>query len=467
MVSGLAVSARPALAQGEGESPPIIQSVSFEIARNQGVDPYFGPFDPNEPFDPASELAREGDWILITVVVSDADLPDEELFVRKTSTWLPWPASPSPEPPQMPGDTPNFHAPLYRSVGAGTATIYFRFLVPQWLGANQARLRGVIDWDVRWEIQIEVSNSESPGEEDPVDVYSFVLYAVEQVAFRPPNPPPFADAGSDRVVPRGMRIILDGSRTYDYYNVGFDVTNENIFEKDTLTFTWEWISGPVRVDPEQDDPHSPYAIVQLDVPDPNQPYVYRLLVDDNVNALPSSDTVQITVLDELPPETPPVAIIEGPAHAQPVGSVVTLVSRSYDPDRPDDPNGLLLEYRWQQTSELGEPLAPEEFRDAFQPLTGLTEKQSSWQALTPGTFYFRLLVSDGQFLSNATFAVEVIERETSAVTETADSAADKAADSGSTPDELAPTLPAGACGAGFLPLAAAPLAYCLVARRRG
>jgi hypothetical protein len=465
--------ALPALAQDD-ETPPIIESLSLEIGRNMGVTPY-GPFEPLVPFNPATELAREGDWIRITVVVTDNDLPEnsDSIFVRKTSVWLPLVTSPAPEPPPMPGDTPGFRAPRYTSIGVGTATFIIDFIIPEWIGVNQARLRGEIDWDVRWAVTIEVSAEEDPGEDTFISIAGFMLYAVEQTAFRPPNPPPFADAGADQTVPRGLEVILNGSRTYDYYNAGFDVTSEDVFEKDTLTFTWEWISGPIRVDPvpyPAGDSHSPIAIVTLNVPndpdDPNDVYVYRLTVDDNVNALPSTDSVRIRVLDELPPKTPPRAVIEGPANPQPVGAIITLVSRSTDPDRPDDPNGILLDYRWQQTNELGGPLAPEELQNTFVPLSGQTEKKSTWQALTPGTFYFRLLVSDGDFLANATFSVAVFEPETSGATATAD---EPPSDDGSGLNDASeqgePASPS-LCGAGMLPVAVVPLALC-VWRRRG
>ncbi len=465
--------ALPVVAQDD-DVPPIIESISLEIARNQGVT-LFGPFDPFVPFDPASELAREGDWIRITVVVIDDDLPDnaDSIFVRKQSEWLPLLGSPAPEPPPMPGDTTNFRAPRYTSIDVGTATFVLDFIIPEWLGVNQARLRGEIDWDVRWFVTIAVSPEEEPGEDTPISTASFVLYGVEQLAFRPSNPPPFADAGPDQTVPMGIVVILNGSRTFDLYNAGFDVTSEDVFEKDMLTYTWEWISGPLRVDPVEypaGDPHSPIALVTLDVPndpdDPNDVYVYRLTVDDNVNALPSTDSVRIRVLVELPPRTPPRAVIEGPANPQPVGTIVTLVSRSTDPDRPDDPNGILLDYRWEQTNELGGHLESDELQDAFVALSGQTEKTSTWQALRPGTFYFRLLVDDGDFISNATFSVEVVETATGGVTVAGDGAtirSDSGSGDGTARDGglSGPSL----CGAGMLPLAVVPLALCVLRRR--
>ena len=121
-------------------------------------------------------------------------------------------------------------------------------------------------------------------------------------------------------MPAGFEIILDGSRTFDSFNQGFDVGSEDVFEKDDLSFTWEWISGPTRVNPVQTDEGDPTATVFLTVADPNEPYVYRLTVDDNVNALPSTDSVAITVVEELEDKNPPVAVIEGPASARTLGS---------------------------------------------------------------------------------------------------------------------------------------------------
>lgn len=478
-----------AFGQGEENTPPVIQDVSWEIARNVGGDAMFGPWEPFVAFDPATENAFELDLILLTVTVFDPDFDGEEgdgIFFLNQTLWIPVPGYPAPEPPPIGEDRFQFFPEDEGLKPASGTTLEFEILfqVPAFVGRNQARLRGIIDFDVRWMFHLLVSNEQSPDCtsyvsglvdlpcEEAVDAWNQFFYAVENPVLIAPNAPPFADAGADRTVPAGFEVILDGSRTFDAFNIGFDVGDANVFEKDTLTFTWEWLSGPVRVDPVQTDSRSPYAVVTLSVPnDPNDPnnqyYEYRLTVDDNVNALPSTDTVRITVLDQLPPMTPPIAVIEGPANAQPVRSVITLVSRSTDADHPEDPNGILLTYRWQQTNELGGPLAPEELLDAFQPLAGLTSKVSSWQALKVGTFHFRLLVDDGDFRSSARFSVEVIETETGGVTERADSGPTTQStvshDEGSSGSQNlpAPTL----CGAGMLPVAVVPLGLCVLRRR--
>ena len=135
-----------------------------------------------------------------------------------------------------------------------------------------------------------------------------------------------------------------------------------------------------------------------------------------------------------------------------VGTIVTLISRSTD---PDDPDGSELEYRWQQTDELGDPLDPTSLQDAFLPLSGMTEETLTWQAVRAGTFHFRLLVDDGYFRSSARFSVEVIDTATSGA-----SAADGGA-AGAGQDQAGPAL----CGAGVVPLAAFPLALCVMRRR--
>lgn len=422
----------------------------------------------------------------IFVETSDAD----EVFLRFEALGLPW--GPPEAPPigqasnlffgrtteagfgpdsVIPGGDPNDPADYRLVYGDDPWERRFQFYVPEFLGKNQARLRGEIDFDVAWLLTFSASNEQEPEEGLGVPSDFATLRAIEKPSLAPVNPPAFADAGADRTVPAGFEVVLDGSRTFDSYNVGFDQTDdEDIFEKDKLTFTWEWISGPVRVDPVQTDPRDPMATVLLTIPDPNNPYVYRLLVDDNVNPLPSSDSVAITVVAELPGKNPPAVsnpLLDGiplaDAGAQTVGSVITLTAQVSD---PDDPQGQSLRYRWTQTNELGGALAPDELQDAFQPISGMTEPESRWQVLTAGTFYFRLLVDDGEFRSSKRFSIEVIETATGGASEAlggGDAAGGSAGDDGAGQQSLpAPAL----CGAGMLPLAAVPLALGVLRRRR-
>ncbi|MBU0617165.1 MAG: PKD domain-containing protein [Planctomycetes bacterium] len=451
-------------APAQDNTPPVIVSVTWEISRNVTGDPSFFP-SANwtwVPFDPWTELAWELDWIRITVEVFDPDFDGEEgdgiHFVNQT-LWLPVPGYWAPEPPPITDDRFVFFPEEdgLKPVSGTTLEFSIYFQIPSFQGENQAHLRGLIDYDVAWMFHLLVSNEQDPscgtsGEglvvqpcENPVDEWNQFFFAVQNPALIPPNPPPFADAGADRLVEAGT-ITLDGSRTLDAYNIGFNVDSGDVFDKDTLTFTWEWVSGPVRADPVQSDPSDPTATVTLAAPGD---YVFRLIVDDNVNALPSTDSVTITV-GTLADRNPPRAVIRGPATPVPVGTIVTLTSESTDPD------GDELEYRWQQTDELGGALPAEDLHEVFQPLSGMTDDTASWQALKAGTYYVRLLVDDGYFRSSARFSVQVIDTVTSGASVTADSGSND--DGGATPG---PAL----CGAGALPLAALPLALCLMRRR--
>ena len=353
---GFALSgAVPALAQGGDNTPPVIVSVTWEISRNVGGDAIFGPFQPLESFDPATELAHELDIIWITVEVVDPDFDGEEgdgIYYLNQTLWWPVLGYPAPEPPPISEDRFEFFPgdDGLKPASGTTLEFTFSFQVPSFSGRNQARLRGFIDYDVRWQFHLMISNEQDPGCgssaqnlvvqpcDNPVDEWNEFFYAIQNPVLIPPNPPPFADAGADRTVAAGT-ITLDGSRSFEAYNIGFNVDSGDVFDKDTLTFTWEWVSGPVRADPVQSDPSDPTATVTLAAPGD---YVFRLIVDDNVNALPSTDSVTITV-GTLPPRNPPIVDIDGPLTPVPVGSIVTLTSESTDPD------GDELEYRWQQT----------------------------------------------------------------------------------------------------------------------
>jgi hypothetical protein len=335
----------------------------------------------------------------------------------------------------------------------------FEFMLPEFIGRNQLHLNGTIDFDVGYLADFCAANQKPTGTQDDTTVIGCAeqrVRVLENPSFRPPNPQAFADAGPDKTVATGTVVELDGSRTFDSTNVGFNPDDQNIFEKDQIIFAWEWLSGPVRVDPVQSDANNPVAEVTLNT---LGTYVYRLTVDDGASTtLPTSDTVSITVVESLPPENAPTAVIVGPANGVPVGAIITLDgSKSFDPD------GNPLNFRWRQTNEIGEPLTGSDLLNAFQPLSGVEAAVSTWQAVNPGTFYFRLLVDDGQFLVNATFTVQVIDSQTSGRTDVAET------DSGSNAPGVASDVVGAvvpACATGLAPLALMPLAMLLLRRRR-
>ena len=261
----------------------------------------------------------------------------------------------------------------------------------------------------------------------------------------PPNPPTFADAGPDQAVELGTTVTLDGGRTYDGFNLGFDALNENTFEKDTLTFTWEWISGPQRVDPVQDEPSNPQATVTLNLVGD---YVYRVTVDDNVNSLPGTDSVTITVVEDIPGNQAPIAIVDAPTGVV-VGDIVTL-----DGSGSADPDGDSLWYHWRQTDELGGELPADDLSRTFLPISGREEAISTWQVVRAGTFYVRLLVGDGLLTDiSDVYSIDVVEPATAGATVVSE--AEPAEEAVGDPVEL-PASPV-LCGAGMFPLALVPL----------
>jgi hypothetical protein len=90
------------------------------------------------------------------------------------------------------------------------------------------------------------------------------------------NDPPVANAGSDRGVPLGGSIALDGSGSWDA-------------DGDVLTYRWEQLSGPRASLEGTDGAHATFV--------PSEPgeYVFRLTVSDG--QAESSDSVIITVTD--------------------------------------------------------------------------------------------------------------------------------------------------------------------------
>ena len=525
LLAAFAVAAAgPYLVQAQDTNyPPIILGWEFEIARNLGGDAFFGPFAAPVAFDPssASDIANELDLIGVTVTIFDQDwIPDpnadpnaapeasDVVYVLHQSLWLPYPGYPTPEPPPISDDLDQFFPSEGDGLGPNTQDpngipileYFYSFQVPSFVGVNQAKLRGLIDYDVAWGLWFMASADQGPGCATtldgwitfPCDSYATggflaILRAVENPVLTPPNPPVFANAGPDRTVASNTDVTLDASATFDGFNIGFDPDNENVFIKDNLLFTWEWVDGPVRVDPTQTDASDPTATVNFTVlNDAEHPYYeYKVTVTDQVNPAPSTDSVRIRVVDPADLiNLPPVAKIVGPDETITVGSIITLCGRqSCDPDCDPDcgltgaaddlctntaavtacdfENGD-LKFRWQQVNELGGLLTSEQTLLAFQPLSDLTNAVTDWQAITPGKYYIRLLVDDGENVAIDTILVVVLDTETNAATATNDAAN---GDTGGTQTNGFAATPA-LCGAGLMPAALAPLAMCALWRRR-
>lgn len=489
LLAGLACTLA-AQAVAQDNRPPTVEIISWEKSENIGNDPVFGPFAPFRAIDPNTENFLEADLVRLTLLIKDADWicdPDddqqsteqgEEVFVRFAACPLlayPGYSSP-PAPPVAEADTRFFGADGFEpEVGFAPPrcveeyVLPLTFQIPPFNGKNQARLRGLIDFDIRYFILIEVANDADPDTGDNVDGPLFAcssgafdvgrdsqtINAVESSRFAPPNPPPFADAGGDETVEVGTIVVLDASRTFDGFNVGFDPRDGNVFEKDTIIYTWEWLSGPQAVEPVQSAPTDPTATVELNTVGE---YVFRVTANDQVNATSTTANVTITVVEELPQNGPPLAVISGPTGTIRVGDVITLdASGSLDPD------GDALGYRWLQVNELGGRLEQDELTRVFQPLSGLDQAKSTWQAVSAGTFYFRLLVSDGQAQDDAFTSLTVVPQGTAGESVTSGGTNDAAVGANDGVENLPLGVPA--CGGSLLPLAMVPFALLLMRRR--
>lgn len=529
LILGLAfIGASPVLAQ-DIDHPPVIDAVTFSIQRNLGGNalppehPQGGPYAPIVPFDPGGELAHELDWVYVLVVISDEEwIPDpndpnaevdDVVYILHQTLWLPVQGYPTPEPPPV-GEDIDVFFPENDGLGPNGANgdgnpaqlFEYRFQIPTFVGENQAKLRGLISYDVVWLLNILVSDQQDPGCpqysngfvdwpcDDFATYFRTYLFAIENPALAAPNPPVFADAGPDRTVPFETDITLDASGTFDGFNVGFDLDSEHVFFKDDLIFTWEWVSGPERVDPVQADQADPtatvYFAVMNDPNDPDDAYEFKVTVSDQVNPTASTDSIRVRVVhpDDLI-NNMPVAKIVGPSETITVGSIITLCGRqSCDPDcDPDcgmisdsaddpcaDPNlstpcedkaatddDFTWKFRWQQVNELGGLLTAEQIVKAFQPLSDLAEPVTTWQAISPGEFYFRLLVDDGANVATDVITVIVLDTEAAAAAALNDEAGNAGGGSPSNGFAATPAL----CGAGLMSVAVVPLALCVMRRR--
>ncbi|MDX2197894.1 MAG: hypothetical protein SF069_02865 [Phycisphaerae bacterium] len=405
-----------------GAPPRLVSGPDWFLARDELLE-----FDPMTgdllffPFDPDVDIVTEGDVILVEFTISGEDIddemqgnmnatpnPDEEdldIFVRPRATFVPLPGYPSPVATPLIEAKAEFillpQAFIFDDNVEDQRRLQYVWVVPQWNGRNQARLRGLIDWDVSWLIDFSTAFEADP-ELDAIATFSQSLFAIKDSRFLGPNPPPFADAGSDRTIAAGSTIELDGGQTFDGTNIGFDPQDGQVFERDNLTFTWEWVAGPVRVDPSYPDVTNRPEIAEVTLTQVGV-YEFRLLVDDNVNDVPSSDTVLIEVVSSLPANRAPIASIQDLTGPVVVGGIIQLNGGG-----SNDPDGDVLRYRWVQTNSIGGTVDPAVFVDQFQPLAGLDDPVSQWQALKPGTYYFRLLVSDGLEQDSDTTVVQVV-----------------------------------------------------------
>jgi K319L-like, PKD domain/Bacterial Ig domain/ZU5 domain len=133
------------------------------------------------------------------------------------------------------------------------------------------------------------------------------------------NQPPTAEAGPAQTVYEAQPVTLDGTASTDP-------------DGDTLTYTWEQISGPVSVELSP----AGQGMVQFTAPQVDQAsmdLVFKLTVADT--GFQQTDTVTVTVLNNQLPNAPQSALINLPGQEyaeSPTAAPVLTVSNAEDPD---------------------------------------------------------------------------------------------------------------------------------------
>lgn len=468
-VIGLLLTAIAPTAWAQDDDPPAFYEDMIWFRFDSAVGDFV-------EFDPANDIADEGDFMLVQLIgvydesatPEETEDPNAEPTIEEVPGWIVITARPARIPPY---DPPQQVAPP-----SATAQVQYAYLLltgdepldlniaiplPYLLGRWQSRLPSDGS-DIVTAVTIYVLDVSTW---DPLRAFTLgpTPIAIRKRLDRGyANPGPQADAGADQIAVKGTTVTLDGSRTFDGFNEGFDPNLDGVYERDFLSYSWEAFSVPAGAEGAytltHTDESSPTATVEL-APDVVGTYLFRLTVVDNVNPEPSYDIVAISAVDEMPPNAAPLAAIVGPDEPVEVGERVTLMSDSIDPE------GQPLTYRWEQTDELGNALTPEDATRLFQPISGVTERSISWIATKAGTYYFRLVVSDGELLDVATFALVVVEGDGSTEAGARDGLANEAADNDA--QDAPPASSAPACGGGMMfPLLAIPVGLLAIRRRR-
>jgi hypothetical protein len=193
---------------------------------------------------------------------------------------------------------------------------------------------------------------------------------------KPSNRPPVANAGTDRAVSPGARVLLDGSASSDP-------------DLDPIHYSWT-LTRPIGSGASLS---SPSSATPTFMPDRRGTYEARLIVDDGV--LPSApDSVVITVLNAAPVAN------AGPDQTAYVTHVVTL-----DGSASNDPDGDPVSYQWTLASRPAGSAAVLSNASAASP-TFLVDR--------PGTYSVELVVNDGS-VASAVDTVTITTRNTAPV----------------------------------------------------
>ena len=176
------------------------------------------------------------------------------------------------------------------------------------------------------------------------------------------NHAPVADAGKDREVTKGSKVILEAGGSSDP-------------DGDSLTYNWTMKKAPAGSKAKIAGSNRAKALFVADRPGR---YVVRLAVKDRWGLAGKSDTVTITV----PKNTPPRAVIGDVLSQVSVGDTLTLYG-SASSDRDRDP----LTYRWTLASKPAGSHAS---------LQGAAGKECRLRVDAEGCYEVQLVVSDGK-----------------------------------------------------------------------
>ena len=186
----------------------------------------------------------------------------------------------------------------------------------------------------------------------------------------PPNQPPVADAGSNRVLTMPTNATsLSGAASSDA-------------DGTIVSYLWQQVAGPsASTLSATNTANINISSLQAGV------YTYRLTVRDDDNA---TSTATVTVTVNVSPNTAPIA--EAGADQT---IVLTANTTTLNAGQSRDPDGTITGYRWQQVRGPG--------TTTFSALTGMTVNISN---LALGEYVYRLTVTDNRNMT-ATDTVKV------------------------------------------------------------
>jgi chitinase len=180
----------------------------------------------------------------------------------------------------------------------------------------------------------------------------------------PVNQPPVARAGSDRMIPRNTRVVLDGSASSDPEGL-------------LVTYRWLLVSAPAASTATLGSTTMATTEITCDVPGT---YEVTLVVSDGL-LMSAPDAVRIIVSDGVPI-----------ANAGPDQTLHWGVTAQLDGSNSVDPDGATLTYSWTLTTRPSGSTAA---------LTAATTATPSLATDKVGVYEARLIVSDGGTSSNA------------------------------------------------------------------